>query len=583
MSNQGTLSKHSSGNDDIDKEVAKLLRSQGTSRQKDTYQILDDLKRRYKDSQIIDSVMSRYKHKLDRVRKLAEKIKEKLVTKYPNFTTKEYITKITEYQKKYKFDDNEMDAILRLLFRTGQAIISTDALDLEYNEMSKALGFRPLSYHMKEELNVAPDQMDALQDILKVNAATKELHYQVQLQSLVYDDSALVSLAGQFDKLKTGFNMFNFIHPVIVALFLPKINFLDEHMLIASISGVIKNRYERSDIQTQPDYELYIDIASDPAETACTAGSKSVKPFTDLLARCDVQTKVWESVLNLRQGKYYSGDLTSFVIAVDACKNNIFDAADLAYVKDEGTVLRKLLGVFSMRPTIVATAPIYGVNTITSPIASIAATHITTVPMISLRINIYDKNSNQSVRLTDALQQQQLYIHKRQITVKSQEILYSRDILVFYVHRRYQNINLARLTRPYELSVLPITMNQFEKLNTTQVVSPLTIDIRQQKFVLKSVVAVETVTTKYNHELITGCSALVRRQTPSGGEEALKYSPLDLRNNAPLNIIKPLTSLPIASRFVGEPSFLGISEQRGTLFIYKCENVLRRDDGLYNY
>ena len=43
-----------------------------------------------------------------------------------------------------------------------------------------------------------------------------------------------------------------------------------------------------NDIVTQPDYELYIDIASDPAETACTYGSRSVKPFTDLLARSDV-------------------------------------------------------------------------------------------------------------------------------------------------------------------------------------------------------------------------------------------------------------------------------------------------------
>ena len=582
MSNQGTLSKHSSGNDDIDKEVAKILRSQGTSREKDTYQILDDLKRKYKDSQIVDSILERYKNKLNRVRKLAEKIKEKLVTKYPNFTTKEYITKITEYQKKYKFDDNEMDAILRLLFRTGQAIISSDAYD-EYNAMSKALGFRPLSYHMRDELQVAPDQMDALQDILKVNAATSELHYQVQLQSLVYDDKALVGVSGDFDKLKSGFNMFNYIHPVIVALFLPKINFVDEHMLIASISGVVKSRYERTDIETQPDYELYIDIASDPAETSCTAGSRTVKPFTDLLARCDVQTKIWEAVLNLRQGKYYSSDLNTFAVAIDACKNNIFDAADLAYVKDEGTVLRKLLGVFSMRPTIVATAPIYGINTITAPIASVAATHVTTVPMISLRINIYDKNSNQAVRLTEALEQRQYYIHKRQITVKSQEILYSREILAFYVHRRYQNINLARLTRPYELSVLPITMNQFEKLNTTQVVSPLTIDIRQQKFVLKSVVAVETVLTKYNHELITGCSALVRKNVENVGEGAFYYNPLDLRTDAPRDKINPLKWIPVASGFVGEPSLLGIAEQRGTLFIYKCENLARREDYFYDF
>ena len=39
-----------------------------------------------------------------------------------------------------------------------------------------------------------------------------------------------------------------------------------------------------------------------------------------------------------------------------------FDAADLAYVKDEGTILRKLFAAFSLRPTIVQTVPYYGIT-----------------------------------------------------------------------------------------------------------------------------------------------------------------------------------------------------------------------------
>src|SRR6185312_16328007 len=111
-----------------------------------------------------------------------------------------------------------------------------------------------------------------------------------------------------------------------------------------------------------------------------------VRPFNDLLNRCNVQTKLWEAVLNLRQGKYYTNDLSSFILAIDNCRNSVFDAADLAYVKDEGTIMRKLMSAFSIRPTIVSTAPLYGISSATSNIASLAATHITTISMITMRI-----------------------------------------------------------------------------------------------------------------------------------------------------------------------------------------------------
>lgn len=568
MSNQNTFNKTSGKTEDIDKEVHNLMKK-NADRHKSTYAIIEDLKQKYKDEQIVDAVMSKYNDKLRRVKKIAEKIRDRLVAKYPNLSMKEYIDKVSEYKKKYDFDDSEMSHILNLLFQNKTGLANSEVLDITYNEMSKALGFVPASFNFSGKMNVKQDELEQLQAILTIASATKELHSQVTLQSLLYDNVSLGALNGQFDR--TRVNVFSFVHPVVAALFLPKIKFLDEHMLIASIANIVQQRYNGQDLTTQPDYELYMDIATDPSEAACSVGK--VKPFNDLLNRCNVQTKLWEAVLNLRQGKYYTNDLSSFILAIDNCRNSVFDAADLAYVKDEGTIMRKLLSAFSIRPTIVSTAPLYGISSATSNIASLAATHITTISMITMRIPLLDKTKAQSLSLNDALEQRQLYIHRRQITVKTQQIMYSRDLLVFYVHRRFQTVNLARLTRPYQMAILPITMSQYERLHGAQVNFELMMPVGTQSFALRSVVAVETAPNDEN--LIISCCALIRRPN---SQDALEYSPLDLSGDNP-DKIEPLKFMPINTPlYSNAPSMYKKASTRGTLFVYVCEQTANNRD-----
>ena len=58
MSNQGTLNKDSE-NENIDKEVFKLLKSLSSNTEKNTYQILEDLKKKYKDSEIVELIFKK--------------------------------------------------------------------------------------------------------------------------------------------------------------------------------------------------------------------------------------------------------------------------------------------------------------------------------------------------------------------------------------------------------------------------------------------------------------------------------------------------------------------------------------------
>ena len=343
---------------------------------------------------------------------------------------KEYINKINDYKTKYEFDDSEAQAIINDIFmnKTKSYYDPNDAQSMS-NEMTKALGFIPASYNLSGSLNIEKDQVEALQQIIQHDEVFGDLHNQVILQSTIYDsmDKSLINVETERQKI----NVFSFVHPVVAALFLHKFKILDEHMLIASISRIINQKYKGIELQTQPEYELYWDIATDPAETACVTKSK---PFDDLLKRSVVQVKLMESVLSLRQGKFYMNDLSSFILAIDNCRASVFDAADLAYVKDEGTILRKLLAAFSLRPTIVLTRPVYSIASAYSNIPALAAGHITSLPMITIRLAYATSGAifstatgarAEPTSIKDALQEQkQLYIHHRQIVEKQQEILH---------------------------------------------------------------------------------------------------------------------------------------------------------------
>lgn len=586
MSNSNTSFNKSSNNrgDDIDKKVHSLMKK-NVDKQRSTYSILEELKAEFKDEEIVDSIMKKYNEKMKRVRKLAEKIKERLVAKYPNLSMKEYIEKISDYKKKYNFDDSEMQAIINLIFLSKSSFSNPEVFDVNYNEMSKALGFVPASYNLGGKLHVKKDELEQLQMIMTIASATKELHDQVTLQSLIYCDCDNVAIQQIFDKTKI--NIFSFIHPVVAALFIPKFELLDQHMLLAGIAKIVSHKYNGQELQTQPEYELYWDIATDPAETACV---NKTKPFTDLVNRCNVQTKLWEAVLNLRQGKYYTNDLSSFIMAIDNCRASVFDAADLAYVKDEGTIMRKLLAAFSIRPTIVLTMPVYGITPLTSHISSVSSSQITTLPMITMRIPMTLGQKSESIDLESALSQEQLYIHHRQLTVKQQQILYSRELLVFYVHRRYQSFNTARLTNPYTISYLPITMNQFEKLQSVAIEFPLdNLGIpsgtagSHQTFNLKSVVSVVTkdiactkerdeCDKKSNGEIIMSCAALIRLPKDKYVSKenfnvcGYMYNPLELQSSG--NEVVAMTEL-------DEAMFCGEAATKGTLFIYHSTDKVK--------
>ena len=563
----------------IGKELQSLIKSGASD-----YKVLQQLKQRYgDDKKMIDSIFDAYKERLQLITKKARKFRQFIYEKWPNLNKIEKVKKAKKYAAKIPLSDDEFAIFLNLIL-TDKAFYSSTLQSMPNTAMAKLLGFvsnetvyNELSYDVKE--------VDVLDEILKLHAQTKVLHSQVTLQSVTYRDCAPEALSGSVEWSPHKKNVYSFVHPVIAALFLPKVKLLDENMLIANIGSILKAKKEKSAPMTQPDFELYWNLITDPTESTCS----DISPLKDLMKRYILQTRLWDSVLNLRQGIFYDDKLNGFLDAINECKNNIYDSPDLTYVKDEGTILRRLLAAFSIRPTLVNITRLYGMGLLDSfgfgmnpMMSSGGISNLTTVPMITLRLPINVTMGSQqqaaAIHLQDSLAQPQWYVENKTIVPKTQTILHSRDVIFFYINRRFQTINLSRMSYPCNFTNLPMTVAGWESLNDRCVSFDTSMPIMNDTYQLRSVVMVERAQAYQN--LIIGCTAAIivprdyERDIVS--ETALLYDPqgaaiMTQASTGNFQRSKPISWIPVTPSFYGASgeSFYERASTRGTIFMYQ--------------
>jgi hypothetical protein len=539
------------------------------------YEVVAKLRKDHpNDEDFVNKMFEAYKERMDFIRRKAGKFKTLVLSKYSTLPLPQVLEKAKKFKTKYEFSDDEFSSFINMVL--SDKSFANNTMNVPTGAMSRTLGYN-LDAFAGDRLRVKNNEMDVLQEILRLHAETKALHSQVVVQSLTYNDCSPEATTGVFRRERH--NVYSYIHPVVAALFLPRIRYLDEHMLIANLANIVKCRHESKPIQTQPEFELYWDLITDPNEVACVTNRDS--PMVDLRNRVQLQVKLWQSVMSLRQGNYYHESLTDLLVALDNCNNNIFDAPDFAYVKDEGTILRRLLGAFSLRPTIVSVKPFYGVSAGNYSLNTMSMVQVTTIPIITLRLPLNIQNKALTVHLNESLEQLQWYVENKMIVPKSQQIVYSRDVIFFYANRRYQSINFGTLNAPFNFTALPATVTGFETLNTTNINHSHRINIGDDWFVLRSVVLVER--SSANKDLIIGSTAgiLVHPDPATGRYEttALLYNPQaageKYLENGVYTSLSPITWMDYNPKFNARPgcdeTFTQCAQTRGSIYVYVKE------------
>lgn len=549
----GDYTRRRENDDAVDQEVKKLM-SKGMD--EIPPKELERLRSQYNSSTIADRIFDAFYDRRDKIHKTAKQFAKLILEKYGSerYPLHKLLHKALKFKAHYGLSDAEFTEFKRIYEQTvaGTYDRHRRSEPLPRTNIGKALGTVAFGA-TTEPMEVADNEYAIIEKILQQYAATRTLHSQVVLQALAYDDGLFPStinggtvavgnnqmFGSTYDQRRDNPNIH--VHPVLVALFGPRIGLFDECILFANLGYIVKTRYQKEQILTKPDYELYFNLVSDPNDVVCD--SSAVK---DLHDRFELQKNIWNSVFALRAGKIYEPTTAGFLTAVDNCRVNRYDAPDLVYVGDEGTVLRRILASFAIRPTVVATTPLYNLMNRNPFQTSVVMPKVASLPMIVYRLPFSGvKNAFElSHSLESALEQSQWFLEEdNTIIPKHQSIIYTRRVLVFFVNRRQQNITFSRLNQPFNYNTLPNTMNGYENVNTTPVDFKFVMDnvgsrtgkAGVDNLYLRSVVTIDQLRTQTDGKhIVGGASTFLMQYKKDGASSATAPVP----DNAPVNILR---------------------------------------------
>jgi hypothetical protein len=561
--------RHSRSDSSVEDEVQKLFRkNNGKISSADFIK----LRQKYDDVDLVDKIQKAYIEKHQTLSRKAKKFAQLIREKYSNqqYPFHLLLEKARLFKVKHGLTEDEFAEFQRIYEQELVGLKSPDVV-VPATNMMKVLGSINVDFQgFATKLN--DNDYKHLQEILKLYASSRPLHAQVLLQSMQYNDCDFEALTGEY-KPELGHRPGDSIHPVIAAMFMPKIDILENHFLYSNIAGIVKARYNGENLNNRPDYELFYALTQDPNDVVCDNRST----MHDLLNRSQVQNQLWNSVLNLRNGQYYNTQFRDFVGMVDMCRLNKHDNPDLVYGRYDGTILKRLLATFSFRPTIVATTPVYQIVNI-NPYQQNVRPVVTAVPMINFRLpsSINDSNPRS---LNEALEQHQLFLENGVMVPRHTSLIYSRGVLFFFVDRRANVIRFNDM-QPFNVARMPISVSGFERLNDHIVSFDTMLNIRGDTYLLRSVVLAELNKNITEKNIVVGSSAafMIHPNVTKGSysSEFFHYDPISVADAYVDPTTQRYTNRKPVNALHGGPgngplgtSFMEMAQTRGIVFMYQ--------------
>jgi len=559
--------------------------------------IYQSLRNRGKSEKEIEDMIDKIKDARDGARRVVRKFLAAVNARYGHLDIPEMIKKGMKHADKYGLTKAQKEVFRNNVMKGDVYNNYSMSNELRYTDMAKFLGFDAVNGYL---IKIQPKDHSKLNELHMLYDASKHIHADVKNQLFNYRDCAPEALTGAYDRNKHNVSVY--IHPVVAALFLPKVEYIERRMLYTNIARMVLSRgqaylkntnlYVSEGIapgELDAEYELAHDIAHDPNALAHLADDH---PIDNIIKRFRVQIELWQNVINLRQGRYYStgydanDGISGLSRVINSYEWTFFDSPDLFHVQDEGTILRKLLAVFSCRPTFTQLSDFsarYGMGLTT--VTGLARTTFVNIPIVNIKLPIdLIGNARHQINLVRALSQTDNFIENRMIVPKNKSVIYSNEVAFFYANRRYPSINFNHLNVRMRNVHLPTSFLNTTSINNTMLVFEPRFRIGRDLFDLRSVVMLQRPPIS-GINVIAGCTAAIAVPSTSPtiagfgfqGNLYAHYNP----QLASMQIFDPnatgttnyVANTPVTyiDEYQNDPAKVGFrneAQERGTIFFY---------------
>jgi hypothetical protein len=566
-----------------------------------------------KNEKEIEEIIKNIIKSREKIKKTVRKFMGQLNTQYGHLDIPDLMKKGIKYAVKAGLNSSERKVFEKTVLKGDAYPQYTFHDQIKYTEMAKFFGY---TEYNGTTVNVEPKDYNKLNELQMLYDATQYIHADVKKLILNYRDCAPEAIRGEFDSKRHNVN--THIHPVIAALFIPKIDYLDKKMLYTNMARMIllrgqaflkNSRFQLGDGilpgEIDEEYKLSYAIATDPNSLAYTPEDS---PLENIIRRFKVQIELWLNVLNLRQGKYYSEGYESkdgilgLIRILNSYQWSYFDSPELFNVQDEGTILRKLLAVFSLRPTRTEFREMtprgsFGQMGYSNMVPYSQVKFINT-PIINVNLPYDPTGSNNvggvqrtfQISLSSSLTQTDYIQENRMVIPKNKQVVYSEEIAFFYANRKYPSISFNRMNASGSFDArcinIPSSYINTTSINTSKLTFSDEMNIGPDRFILRSVILLRRPPIS-GINVPTGCSAAIVvppnspivQQYGSTEPMYIHYDPLSSANQ----IYDPTSSYgtafiaPSPVTYIDEEPPIGDDDafafrteaySRGTIFLY---------------
>ena len=392
---------------------------------------------------------------------------------------------VMEHSRRHSNKIGLSDSEFRMYEVLYQQLVDKNNGDFPSNErnsqLGKTLGAVQAPFVSKtKSLKVANVDKPFVDEIIRIASLNRQSSAQCVLQSEAYTPHGMHDVLIQARFIPGLQNRSCAIHPLLLALFGPKIVSLDDRMLKTNLAGIIRDRLLGEPIRTRHDFELFIDLTTDQQESVCDSGSV----FADILKRVKIQETLRRSIWQMRGGQLFECNTQGLISALEECQLSQTDSPHLMYIRDEGTMLRRLLSAFSFKPTHVTTRPVYAMTGLVPPIQKLD--QLSMVNVVLPHGGLPTPSTVMPTDLMTGLSIPHWYLENGIVIPKQNQIVYSREVIFFYVNRRFQSIH-SMFNSTYQFQRLPVATGGFDKLNTHKVRWDQVYQIHQTSYYLRSI------------------------------------------------------------------------------------------------
>ena len=194
----------------------------------------------------------------------------------------------------------------------------------------------------------------------------------------------------------------------------------------------------------------------------------------------------------MRGGQFFECNTQGLISSLEDCQLSQTDSPHLMYIRDEGTMLRRLLSAFSFKPTHVTTRPVYSMTGLVPPIQKLDQLSMINVVLPHANLVNAEHTEIPNTSIMSGLNVPHWYLENGVVIPKQQQIVYSREVIFFYVNRRYQSIH-SMYNSTYQFQRLPVATGGFDRLNTHTVDWDPVYPIHQSKYYLRSVLCMRPI------------------------------------------------------------------------------------------